>query len=89
MKVIGADPSLLGTFRGRPLVELAGDALAIAEGGLQRRAIPGFVDPDESGFLATLREIVTSGTSPSDEMLGRFENERNGDADRACSEYAY
>ena len=84
-----ARAGLHGTFRGRPLVELAGDVLAIAEGGLRRRAIPGFVDPDESGFLATLHEIVANGTSPSDELLAKFENEWNGDAGRAYSEYAY
>ena len=84
-----ARTGLHGTFRGRPLVELAGDVLAIAEGGLRRRAIPGFVDPDESGFLATLREIVASGASPSDELLAKFENEWNGDAGRVYSEYAY
>ena len=84
-----ARTGLHGAFRGRPLIELAGEVLAIAEGGLRRRAVPGAIDPDESGFLATLREIVASGTSPSDEMLAKFENEWNGDAGRAYSEYAY
>ncbi len=84
-----ARTGLHGTFRGRPLKELAGEVLTIAEGGLRRRAIPGVVDPDESGFLATLHEIIASGRSPSDEMLARFENEWNGDAGRAYSEYAY
>ncbi len=77
------------TFRGRPLKELAGEVLTIAESGLRRRAIPGVVDPDESGFLATLHEIIASGMSPSDEMLARFEDEWNRDAGRAYSDYAY
>ena len=84
-----ARTGLHGTFRGRPLKELAGEVLTIAEGGLRRRAIPGVVDPDESGFLATLHEIIASGMSPSDEMLARFENEWNQDAGRAYSDYAY
>ena len=84
-----ARTGLHGTFRGRSLNELAGEVLAIADGGLRRRAIPGVADPDESGFLATLHEIVASGMSPSDEMLARFENEWNGDAGRAYSDYAY
>ena len=84
-----ARTGLHGTFRGRPLKELAGEVLTIAEGGLRRRAIPGVVDPDETGFLATLHEIIASGMSPSDEMLARFEDEWNRDAGRAYSDYAY
>lgn len=84
-----AKTGLHGSFRGRPLTDLAGEVLAIAEDGLRRRAKPGNRDPDETGFLAPLREIVTDGRSPSDELLARFEGDWAGDVGRIFAEYAY
>src|SRR5690606_12886974 len=52
------------SFRGRPLREIAAQALDIAEAGLKARARPGKVSADETEYLASLKEIVASGVTP-------------------------
>ena len=78
-------------IRGRPLRALAGDVLAIAAAGLRARARPGAggMVPDETHFLNALHEIVASGQTASDEMLGRFAGPWHGDLARIYGEYSY
>lgn len=89
LRVDAGRSGLHATFRGRPLRELAGDVLGLAEDGLRRRGVPGREDPDETCFLATLKEIVSTGRSPSDELLAKYEAEWDGDIGRVFTEYAY
>ena len=84
-----ARAGLNARFRGRPLTEVAGEVLAIARTGLEKRAVPGGLDADESGFLAAIQEIVDRGESPSEEIVRRFEEEWNGSVEPIYSEYAY
>jgi glutamate--cysteine ligase len=61
---------LRATFRGKPFVEIAERVVAIADGGLERRAI---VAPrtrkDERVHLARIRTLVGQGKTPADVLL--------------------
>ena len=65
--------------------------LAIAEAGLKARARPGAggMIADETHFLNALHEIVATGQTASDEMLGRFAGPWEGDLSRIYRDYSY
>ncbi len=75
--------------RGRPLVELAAQVLAIAAAGLKARARPDAFGEDEAHFLDALRNIVDSGKTPAEELLEAYEGPWAGDIDRVFEDYAY
>jgi glutamate--cysteine ligase len=76
-------------FRKGSVRALAGEVLAIARDGLQRRIRADSCGEDETHFLKPLFEIVESGRSPSDRMLEDFERKWRGSVDPIFSEYAY
>jgi glutamate--cysteine ligase len=76
-------------FRGRPLSELAGQVLEIAEEGLRRRKRLGSSGQDEREFLELLESRVESGKCPADYLLEDFEGPWQGDIDRVFAECAY
>jgi glutamate--cysteine ligase len=57
------------SFRGKSLHPLAEKVLAIAEGGLERRALKRADGKDERIHLANLKELVTRGLTPADRLL--------------------
>jgi glutamate--cysteine ligase len=57
---------------GRTARDVARDALAIAEGGLQRRARHDAAGQDERIHLAPLRGIVDRGQTLADDLIARF-----------------
>ena len=73
----------------RTLHEVARDVLAIAAGGLKRRAVKGIHDPDERSYLTVLNEIVESGRTPAEELLEAYHGRWGGSVDPAFSELAY
>ena len=82
---------LAAQIRGQSMCELAGQALEIAQAGLQARARPGAggLVPDETHFLNALHEIVSANQNPADELLQRYAGEWNRDIDRIYAEYSY
>jgi glutamate--cysteine ligase len=62
---------LAATVAGRPVLEMARAAAAIAKAGLARRARQG-AGGDESLFLAPLEEVLAEGASPADRLLARW-----------------
>jgi glutamate--cysteine ligase len=76
-------------FRGRPLLELAGQVLEIAEEGLKRRRRLGATGEDEREFLKLLETRVESGNCPADYILEDFKGPWQGDIDRAFVDCAY
>jgi glutamate--cysteine ligase len=82
---------LRAEIRGRPLREVAGEVLTLARAGLAARARPGAggMIPDETHFLNALHEIVASGQTASDEMLGRLAGPWEGDLSRIYADYSY
>ena len=76
-------------FRGRPLLELAGQVLEIAEEGLKRRRRLGSSGEDEREFLKLLETRVESGNCPADYILEDFKGPWQGDIDRVFVDCAY
>ena len=73
------------------LIDLAREAVAIAEAGLKARAMPGAggLIPDETHFLNGLKESVEAGRTPADELLDRYQGDWGGDVTRVFAEYSY
>jgi glutamate--cysteine ligase len=68
---------LAATICGAKTLDLAGELVEIAAGGLQRIGHAGAADPDESGYLNPLREVLASGKSPGQALLERWEGPWN------------
>jgi glutamate--cysteine ligase len=66
-------------FRGRTLREIAREMLALAEGGLLRRARLNGDGEDETGALKSLMEVVETGRTQSDRLLAAYEAPWGGD----------
>ncbi len=64
--------ALKAQIDGRPLRALAKDVLAIAREGLKRRGRLGPAMTDETGFLASLDEIVDTGLTPAERWLDLY-----------------
>ena len=71
--------------------DLARKAVEIAEAGLKARARSGAggMVPDETHFLAALKESIDSGQVPADELLAHYHGDWNGDLTRIYAEYSY
>ena len=78
-------------IRGRKMLDLAREVLAIADSGLRARALPGAggMLPDERHFLNALHDQVDRGQTPADELLAQYHGDWGGDLDRIYSEYSY
>ena len=81
--------ALATSFRGRTVLDLARETLAIARAGLKARGRRGRVDADESSFLDPLDQIVARGTTEAEELLKRYHGAWAGDIRRAFDERAY
>jgi glutamate--cysteine ligase len=67
-----AERALAATFRGKPLAAYAEQLLAIAAGGLERRARLNRSGKDERVHLERISGLVSRGMSPADALLDRF-----------------
>ena len=76
-------------IRNRTIGELAREVLAIAEGGLKRRAQATVDVGDEVAFLDPLKEIVESGKTPAEEMLEAYHGRWKRSVEPVYAEYAY
>jgi glutamate--cysteine ligase len=77
------------SIRGRSLLELARECLALAHAGLKRRKCIDSDGQDETKHLRSLDRIVESGRTPAEEMLEKFHLEWGGSVDPVYTEYAY
>ena len=76
-------------FRGRPLMALAKEVVAISRGGLARRARIDESGADEVHHLDTLEDILERGLTPAEIKLANYEGRWHGNVDSIFSEYAY
>ena len=76
-------------FRDGDVAALARRVLAIARGGLQRRARIDVDGNDESAYLDVLDYIAASGQSAAAQKLARFHGEWNGSVKPLFNEYAF
>jgi glutamate--cysteine ligase len=81
--------ALKAAFRNRTVREVALEVLAIARGGLKRRARNDNWGDDETHFLDTLTVIAETGETQADEMLAKYHGEWGGSVDPVFREYAY
>ncbi|MEO0363809.1 MAG: glutamate--cysteine ligase, partial [Pseudomonadota bacterium] len=81
LRVDASVKGLKAEIRGRSMLDLARDALEIAEAGLKTRACAGAggLLPDETHFLNALKESVEAGETPAEELLRRFDEDWGGD----------
>jgi glutamate--cysteine ligase len=69
---------LRSPFRGRPLADVAVRVVAIARGGLERRAVVDAASGrDESVYLDRLAELVSRGQCPADVLLEGLDREKD------------
>ncbi|MFN3954517.1 MAG: glutamate--cysteine ligase [Pararhodobacter sp.] len=73
------------------MMDLARETVALAEGGLKARALPGAggLVPDETHFLNALKDSLETGQTPADELLARYHGDWQGDLSRIYAEYSY
>jgi glutamate--cysteine ligase len=76
-------------FRGRPLIEVAREAVAISRAGLARRARLDGEGNDEVHHLDTLDEILERELTPAEIKLANYHGRWQGDVDAVYREYAY
>jgi glutamate--cysteine ligase len=77
------------TIRGRSLLEISKQTLALAEQGLTRRNKLDKNGHDESGYLRPLQEIVARGITPAEELLEKYRGPWQGSVEPIFDEYAY
>jgi glutamate--cysteine ligase len=76
-------------FRHGTAGDVAREAVAIAEKGLQRRATVDKSGDDERKHLAALVEIAAEGRSPADRLLAEYADNWHGDIDRLFDAHAF
>jgi glutamate--cysteine ligase len=75
--------------RGGTVHDLAREVVEIAAAGLSRRGKLNAAGDNESGFLEPLREVISSGKTPAERLLDKFNDEWNGDISRIYPEMSF
>ncbi len=91
LRIAASVDGLQAETHGVKMLDLAREALAIAEAGLKARARPGTggMVPDETHFLNALRDSVETGMAPADELLEHYHGDWNGDLTKIYGAYSY
>jgi glutamate--cysteine ligase len=76
-------------IRGRDLLSIARETLALARAGLTRRKKFDPYGADETRYLKPLDELAERGETPADELLRKFHGPWGGKVDPVFTEYAY
>jgi glutamate--cysteine ligase len=77
------------TIRGRDLLTIARETLALVRAGLARRRKFDPYGADETRYLKPLEELADLGETPAEELLRKFYGEWGGSVDPVFQEYAY
>jgi len=80
---------LAARIAGRPLLDVARDALEIARGGLHRRARLDGDGNTEAHFLKPLEWLVDAGETDAERLLRLFHEDWQGDITRIYKERGY
>src|SRR5262245_59943873 len=78
--------ALKAQIRGRSMLELSKDVLALARRGLERRAKKNTQGRDETAYLEPLEDIVARGKTPAEELLEKYFGPWNGSIDPVFQE---
>jgi glutamate--cysteine ligase len=74
---------------GEVMRDFAGRVLAIAADGLTRRAELSTAGDNEGGFLDPLRDVLSTGMTPADRLLARYNGEWGGDVSHIYEEFSF
>ena len=77
------------TIRGRDLLSIARETLALSHAGLARRKRHDPYGADETRYLKPLEEMAERGETAAEEMLRKFHGPWGGSVDPVYTEYAY
>jgi glutamate--cysteine ligase len=77
------------TIRGRDLLTIVRETLALVRVGLARRKKFDPYGADETRYLKPLEELADRGETPAEELLRKFYGEWGGSVDPVFQEYAY
>jgi glutamate--cysteine ligase len=80
---------LAAMIRGRTVFEIAGQLLALARSGLERRHYLDASGRDETRHLEILEDRLDRGTTPAQELLDKFKGPWAGSVDPIYAEQAY
>lgn len=80
---------LRATIRGRSLLDVGREIVAISRDGLRDRARRNADGVDESVFLGPLEEAIAKGATLADELLQLYHGRWNGAVDPIFSEFQY
>jgi glutamate--cysteine ligase len=76
-------------FRGRPLMNLAREVVALARAGLNRRGVLDATGTNEAYHLEILEDILRRGKTPAEVKLDLYHGRWNGSVDPLYAEFAY
>src|SRR5215212_804156 len=76
-------------IRGRTMLDLAKECLALSEAGLKRRNFRDSDGRDETRYLVPLQESVTRGITPAEELLEKHHGPWGRSVEPVFTEYAY
>jgi glutamate--cysteine ligase len=77
------------SIRGRDVLSLAKETLALSRAGLQKRNRLDPYGADETRYLVPLEDLVARGHTPAEELLAKFHGPWGGSVDPVFKEYAY
>lgn len=80
---------LAATIKGRPVLDVARDAVRISTAGLKARAKLNGDGQDESVFLQPLEEVLAKKATLADDLLALFNGRWNGSVEPVFDEYQY
>jgi len=91
LRIAASTHGLQAEVGGLKMHDLAREAVALSEAGLNSRARPGAggLVPDETHFLNALRDSIETGRVPADDLLADYHGPWNGDLSRIYAEYSY
>jgi glutamate--cysteine ligase len=73
----------------RTVRDVAREVVALARGGLSRRANLNSEDLDETVFLSSIEEVIASGMTPADQALAAYASDWRGDIEEIFRRDAY
>ena len=76
-------------IRGRTMLDLAKECLALSGAGLKRRNFRDSDGRDETRYLSPLQEFVTRGITPAEELLEKYCGPWQRSVEPVFAEYAY
>ena len=83
------EQGLRAEFRGKPLIDIAREVVAISRAGLKARDRRNGDDVDESIFLAPLEETLAKKATLADDMLSLYHGRWGGSIEPVFTDYQY